>query len=39
MQMLRRKAYASIEVWHNLYASKPLLVTGVRQVCKTYLIE
>lgn len=37
--MLRRKAYEALENWKNAGKNKALLVTGARQVGKTYLIE
>lgn len=37
--MLKRKANDEIARWHEAHRSKALLVTGARQVGKTYLIE
>lgn len=37
--MLKRKALAEFESWKEQHAGQALLVTGARQVGKTYLIE
>lgn len=37
--MLKRKAYEAVATWKNMHAGQALLVTGARQVGKTYLIE
>lgn len=37
--MLKRKALASFESWKEQHAGQALIVTGARQVGKTYLIE
>ena len=37
--MLRRKAYEAFATWKNAHAGQAMLVTGARQVGKTYLIE
>ena len=37
--MLKRKAYDQLLNWYNFQSNKALLVTGARQVGKTYLIR
>lgn len=37
--MLKRKAFEQLKQWKKAHASQALLVTGARQVGKTYLIE
>lgn len=37
--MLRRKAYEQLVSWKNSHSRQALLVTGARQVGKTYLIQ
>lgn len=37
--MLERKAMAQLERWHSTKGNQALIVTGARQVGKTYLVE
>ena len=37
--MLKRKAYSDLMKWKEKEGHKPLVVTGARQVGKTYLID
>jgi predicted AAA+ superfamily ATPase len=37
--MLKRKAYAKLDAWKRYKTKQALLITGARQVGKTYLAE
>lgn len=37
--MLKRKAYQRIALWKEHKTNQALLITGARQVGKTYLVE
>ncbi len=37
--MLKRKIYNELQLWHNTENRKPLVIKGLRQVGKTYIVK